>query len=408
MDLLPILSALRRHKAAATLLVLEVAVTCAIVCNAVFLITERRSNMQHPSGVLEQEIIEIKLADIQDDDASGKQEQDLDALRSIPGVRSVAYVNQIPFGSTSWSGALELVPDAPESSLDVSIYLGSEDLVETFGLDVVAGRDFEPDEYLGFDEVQNPSGGGMRLGAVMLTRATAERLFPGHDALGENVYIWSDEPARVVGIIDRLERPDAATRRLERDMSVVLPVRLNAGPSGDYVLQVDPMEREAILEKALEALDRVDPNRVVVSSSMLTALRAKRYRADHAMAWMLGGVCIALLLITALGIIGLASFWVQQRHRQIGIRRALGATRGQILRDFRLENFVLVTLGIVLGMALAYGVNAWLMAHYELSRLPAYYLPVGAGTLWALGQIAVLGPARQAAAVPPAVATRNL
>ena len=126
------------------------------------------------------------------------------------------------------------------------------------------------------------------------------------------------------------------------------------------------------------------------------------------MAGMLVGVIAALLLVTALGIIGLASFWVQQRRRQIGIRRALGATRGDILRYFQTENFLIVTGGIVLGMALAFGLNLMLMKLYELPRLPLYYLPIGALVLWGLGQLAVLAPALRAAAVPPVVATRSV
>jgi putative ABC transport system permease protein len=126
------------------------------------------------------------------------------------------------------------------------------------------------------------------------------------------------------------------------------------------------------------------------------------------MMWLLVAVCIALLVVTALGIVGLASFWVQQRTKQIGVRRALGATRGQILRYFQTENFLLATLGIVIGMMLAYGINQLLMGKYELPRLPALYLPIGAVVLWLLGQLAVFGPARRAAAVPPAVATRTV
>ena len=99
---------------------------------------------------------------------------------------------------------------------------------------------------------------------------------------------------------------------------------------------------------------------------------------------------------------------MQQRTKQIGVRRALGATRGQILRYFQTENFLLATLGIVLGMMMAYGINQLLMGKYELPRLPAIYLPVGAIVLWLLGQVSVLGPARRAAAVPPAVATRSV
>jgi len=109
-----------------------------------------------------------------------------------------------------------------------------------------------------------------------------------------------------------------------------------------------------------------------------------------------------------LGITGLANFWVQQRRRIIGIRRAIGATRGDILRYFQTENFLIVTGGIVLGMLLAFVLNLVLMSYYELPRLPLYYLPVGALVLWLLGQLAVLGPALRAAAVPPVVATRSV
>jgi putative ABC transport system permease protein len=126
------------------------------------------------------------------------------------------------------------------------------------------------------------------------------------------------------------------------------------------------------------------------------------------MAWLLAGVSIALLVITALGVVGLASFWVQQRTRQIGVRRALGATRGDILRYFQLENFILATIGIVVGMGMAFGLNVILMHEYEIPRLPGTYLPIGAALLWLLGQIAVLGPALRASLIPPAVATRTV
>jgi len=126
------------------------------------------------------------------------------------------------------------------------------------------------------------------------------------------------------------------------------------------------------------------------------------------MVWLLAGVCVALLVVTAFGIVGLASFWVQQRTKMIGTRRALGATRGQILRYFQTENLLLTSAGIALGMLGAFAINQWLMTQYELPRLPGIYLPLGALALWALGQVAVLAPARRAAALPPAHAMRGI
>jgi putative ABC transport system permease protein len=124
------------------------------------------------------------------------------------------------------------------------------------------------------------------------------------------------------------------------------------------------------------------------------------------MAWMLVLVCVVMLAVTAFGIVGLTSFWVNQRRRQIGVRRAVGATRGHIMQYFQTENFLLSAVGVAIGMGLAFGINAYLMQHYEMSRMPWYYLPGGAIGLWLIGQVAVLGPALRAAAVPPVVATR--
>ncbi|MDE2315287.1 MAG: FtsX-like permease family protein, partial [Xanthomonadaceae bacterium] len=129
---------------------------------------------------------------------------------------------------------------------------------------------------------------------------------------------------------------------------------------------------------------------------------------DTTMIGLLIASALGLLFVTALGIAGLANFWVQQRARSIGIRRAIGATRGDILRYFQTENFLIVGAGIVLGAALALALNLMLMTHYELPRLPLWYLPIGAAVLWMVGQLAVLSPALRAARVPPVVATRSV
>ena len=162
-----------------------------------------------------------------------------------------------------------------------------------------------------------------------------------------------------------------------------------------------------MLKQAVATLNKNDPNRLIWRETTFEKGRAEFFADDRDMVGLLLIVSALLLLVTALGIVGLASFWVQQRTKQIGIRRALGATRGQILHYFQTENFLLATLGIVIGMVLAFGINHWLMAAYELPRLPWYYLPAGAAALWGLGQLSVLGPALRAASVPPAVATRS-
>ena len=163
-----------------------------------------------------------------------------------------------------------------------------------------------------------------------------------------------------------------------------------------------------MLKAAVAALKKADPRRVVTEQRTYDEVRHKFFENDRSMAGILVGAIAALLIVTALGIVGLASFWVAQRRRTIGVRRALGATRRNILNYFQTENLLLATIGIVLGMVLAYAINLFLMLHYELPRLPWIYFPTGAIALWLIGQLAVLGPALRAAAVPPVVATRSV
>jgi putative ABC transport system permease protein len=407
MDIRPILSTLRRHKTAAALIVLEIALACAIVCNALFLIGNRIETLQRPSGIAESQLVTVALGGIgQQVNAAARTREDLAALRAVPGVRNATVLNQVPFVHYSWNTSLALTPDQERPTLNAAQYMAEEGTLQTLGLQLVAGRDFTPDEYLDLEIAQTDRDAQKKGTAIILNRATAEKMFPGQNALGKTLYTGAI-PVRVVGIVDTLARPTATSGLAEIDYAMLLPLRLNY-TKGLYVLRVtDPARRQEVLTAATAALMKVDNSRLVLKQQTYAEIRDDYFQGDRAMVWLLGAVCIALLIVTALGIVGLASFWVQQRTRQIGIRRALGATRGQILRYFQTENFLLASTGIVLGMLLAYAINQWLMGKYELPRLPLYYLPFGALTLWLLGQIAVFAPARRAAAVPPAVATRS-
>ncbi|GAB3730060.1 ABC transporter permease [Luteimonas pelagia] len=408
MDIRPILSTLRRHKTAAALIVLEIALSCAIICNAVFLIAERNARMDRPSGMAEEELAVIQFAGIgRDDNARAITREDLAALRAIPGVKAATITNQVPYGNSSWNSSINLEQEQPHPTADASMYLGDEQFLEATGVRLVAGRFFNADELVDFPRPEEQADTELPP-VVVLTKDAAERIWPGEDAVGKTLYTWGDDPKTVVGVVDSMLRPnDAAFGGSGPYVGAILPVRMPY-TGGRYLIRTEPGQREAVLKQAVEVLQARMPNRILLQDETMSATRADFYAADRSMAWLLVAVIVALLVVTALGIVGLASFWVQQRTKQIGVRRALGATRGQILRYFQTENFLLATIGIVIGMIGAYGINQLLMGTYELPRLPLAYLPVGAVALWLLGQLSVLGPARRAAAVPPAVATRSV
>lgn len=410
MEIRPILSTLMRHKTAATLIVLEIALTCAIICNALFMIGERITFVNEASGLAEDELVRIQITGIgNDENAAARTRTDLAALRGLPGVTGATVINQVPFTNSSWNSGVRLSTEQTQSNMVATVYMADDQFLDTLGLRLVAGRWFQPDEFLEFEAVDSAEG-PVRIPGAVITRKMAERLFPGEDAVGRNFYSWGDEPIRIVGVVEHLVRPSLQGGPEAREYSMVFPVRATYAVGGNYLLRTSPERRAEVLAAATEALRASGPRRIVLEENTKTVeeLRGEFYRGPKAMAWLLGIVCLGLLFITSLGIIGLASFWVQQRTKQIGVRRALGATKGQILRYFQTENFLLASIGIVLGMLAAYGINQVLMSEYELARLPLYYLPLGALALWLLGQISVLGPARRAASVPPAIATRSV
>ena len=252
--------------------------------------------------------------------------------------------------------------------------------------------------------VLEKSGEQARIPGAIINRSMAEKLFPGQNPLGKVFYSWGESPTAVIGVIEDLARPNSID---QGPYAMVFALR-EYGAGRHFILRTDPGRRAEVLKAAVAALKKTDANTLVVNEDTFDEIRAGFFEQDRSMAGMLIVVIAALMLVTALGIVGLASFWVQQRTKQIGVRRALGATRGQILRYFQIENFLLASAGIVLGMLMAYAINQLLMAKYELPRLPLLYLPIGAVALWLLGQVAVYWPARRAASVPPAIATRSV
>ncbi|WP_297902173.1 FtsX-like permease family protein [Metallibacterium sp.] len=407
MAIRPIIASLSRHRIAALLIVFEIALAFAIVSNAVFLIRERLQRMDIVSGVADHQLVQVQMAYIGNEpDAEARAQVDIAALRQIPGVRDVALINQLPFADRSSNGGIKLGPRQRWNTVHVAEYFG-QNIISTLGLRLIAGRKFSPGEYLGFGAVVRAlhSDNQKELPhIVIVTEALAERLWPGQPALGKTFYMGNGIQFRVIGVITNLLRPEVPS--IGADYSILLPIRISLQQAAGYIIRCAPQDRERVLKAAVATLKRIDPNRVLLKHRTFEQIRHAYFQNDRAMAGILVGVIAALLLTTAFGIAGLASFWVQQRTRQIGVRRALGARRVDILRYFQTENFLLATAGIALGCAAAIGINVWLMAHYAVPRLPIIYLPIGAVTLWLLGQLAVLGPALRAARVAPTTAMR--
>jgi putative ABC transport system permease protein len=408
----PILAALRRHKAGVVLIALQIALTLAIVCNAIFIIGQRIDRVKRPTGIDEANLFVVSQQWVGTPaaDNTGAFEAidslvraDLDTLRRLPGVQSVAPVNSVPLLGSSHINGITLTPDQKNSTLSATIYEGDDQLMSTLGVQLIAGRGFTTADVLhlgSHDDSLPPS--------VIVSQATAEKLFPNQSAIGKTIY--SDtKGTTIIGVVKLLETSQVQSFAKDSDYyTIIEPVRQD-GDNSRYVVKTRPGQQAAAIAAARDALFAANPQRVISADRGIRSfadIRHDAYRADRGMAILMAVVCLIMLCVTAAGIVGLTSFWVGQRHRQIGVRRALGARKIDILHYFQIENLMIAGGGVVVGVVLAVGLNLWLMSQYEMPRMPVMYVLIGMVALLALGQAAVFVPARRASRVSPIEATR--
>jgi putative ABC transport system permease protein len=401
MDILLILRALRKNKVGAILIGLQVALTLAIVCNSLSVIQQIVERMQRPTGIDEANIFTLASAWIADPaDLKGQIEGDLAALRAIPGVVDAISIVSFPLDGVSYNSSLGLKSDQRSPTAWAATYFTDEHGLAAFGFKLTEGRWFNANEVglLRYYENKYPP-------TLVITEALAKALFPSADALGQVVYI-NGQYARVVGVIERAQTPNAAQGG-QPDRSVFLPM-LPMNKSTQYVVRTRPGQLASVMHAAQDKLFAVDSHRIIQRVTPFSESRHNAYLLPRTISIMLGVVSALLLAVTGFGIVGLTTYWVSQRRRQIGMRRALGARRSDILAYFHTENLLIVAVGCMLGIVLGLAMNTAMASSMQLTRMSVAYVCMGALIVLVLCQLAVLWPALRAASIPPATATRGL
>jgi putative ABC transport system permease protein len=328
-------------------------------------------------------------------------QEDLDMLRNLPGVVNAVKTNSFPLRQGGWSEGLHREPGVGKSVSSSAIYFVDEHGLETFAMNLIDGENFIPQQVSWDSDSPDfwPS-------TVIITQALGEDLFPDDEGsyVGKTFWFNDENPANIVGVVERLQAPWPTWSGVERSMLV--PLRRES-EFARYVIRTEPGYREEVMLQVEEQLSSSNKDRIIRAVETADGARKLAYLGDAAMIKILTFVVALLTAITGLGIVGLASFSVARRTRQIGIRRALGATKTAIVRYFMLENFLVSSIGIVAGGILAVGLNILMVQAFALTPLAWYVIPVAMIVLWFVGQIAVAGPARKASNISPAIATRS-
>jgi putative ABC transport system permease protein len=412
MEFRPILSALMRNKTGPILVALQVALSLAILANALSIVQDRRAVVARPTGMADEHAVFYvgvnKLRGEAPEQQLATMKRQIEVLRAVPGVVAAADVSQAPLSRSGILATIRLTRQQQYDNASVSLYLSSGSLIAPFGLKLIAGRDFRPDEFITYNDI----GSAGLPPQIIVTKALADKLWPGVPPLGKQILFGDGEQVaatQVIGVVERLQTAHAPNGP-EIEYSVLLPSRLLYAPRVGtlFVVRAEPGQRDRVMKEAEAALRKSSPIPLILEWRTADQDRAERYRADVALQWMLAAVSVLLLLVTCSGIVGMASLWVTQRRKQIGVRRALGARRIDVLRYFIVENLMITSAGVAGGVLLGLGLNALLVSRLEMARLPAGYLVAGAVLLWLLGVLAAWGPAWRAASISPATATRSI
>ncbi|HEY7641448.1 MAG TPA: FtsX-like permease family protein [Steroidobacteraceae bacterium] len=401
MELRPILSAMLRNKTGAILVGLQIALTLAVVANAVFIIMQRVEKIGRPPGIDSDNLIFVQSYGFGPNyDQRSTVDNDLRLLRSLPGVVSAAPISQIPMSGGGSSTNLGPEQTREKVTINTNHFSVDEHGVEALGVKLVEGRNFTQSE-IQYNADPNNSD---FVPFVILNKDAAKAIFGTEHAVGKTVYDLSHS-AVVIGIMENMLGSWVGWDKLTQ---VMLTPRIEAGPQSRYVVRAEPGRRDALMAEIEQKMSGTNPNRAITYVKSHTQIKERSYRADSRMVAFLSVLIGLMISVTALGIVGLASFLVSVRRKQIGTRRAVGARRVDIIRYFMVENWLLTTGGVVAGTVLAFAFGQWLSSAYSLPRLPPSYVGAGVLLLWILGQLAAFLPARRAAAIPPAIATRTV
>ncbi|MGP1667257.1 MAG: ABC transporter permease, partial [Rhodanobacter sp.] len=280
MEIRPILASLRKHRIPVALIVLEIALACAVLCNAVFMISQRMATIHMGNAIDEQGISVITVNGADPQRASSDMPRNIAALRGIAGAVDVATSTGVPLDSNAALMGFTTTPDG-KSMVNTAEYFIGAGGEQALGLRLLQGRHFNADDYAsgGVEGFQSTSP------VVLITQSDAQRLWPGQSALGKDLYSdnghWT-----VIGVIaDVLAQEPAFSGGGGRYSSVFFPLRPDAVLS-DYIIRSAPGDRDRIVREAVQMLGKLEPA-AVVEGRTYAAVRDEYFADGRSMVWML-------------------------------------------------------------------------------------------------------------------------
>lgn len=315
---------------------------------------------------------------------------------TLPGVRSTALAAALPLYGFVMLGPVGIGDAAPEvdPSTMAAFNAVTPDYFRTLGVSLVGGRSFSDADVRGAQPV------------AVINQAFARARFHGSDPIGARLFLrgYAQEHPVIVGVVADVRQ---VGDNVEATPEVFLPLS-QSGDAPNFLALGTVGDPLALAGAVRQAVLRLDPEQPVSEVSDLRQVMEESAAPRRLRAMLLGTFAGVALLLAALGLFGVMAYLVAQRTREIGVRMALGAERGDVLRLVVLEGLRLVGLGMVIGLGSALALTRALGG--LLFRVGATDLVTFVAVTLAMGSVALVAcylPARRAARVDPVVALRS-
>jgi len=319
-------------------------------------------------------------------------EQNLESFKNealrISGISSITASSNIPGDEIFWTRGIRRLSGGPESSLTVYNVGIDYDYIPAFGLQVIAGRNFDMDF---------PSDHG---GAVILNRGLAESIeyIDPKDAIGEKVRLGGDT-VEIIGVIENYHQMSL------KNKTAPIVMRLISG-SSFYSLKIETTDYKSLLAELQEPWEMFFPGNPI-DYFFLDEFFNKQYESDGQFGQVFGLFSMLAIFVACLGLFGLASFMTAQRTKEIGIRKALGSTVHRIVVLLSSGFVRLVLMGAILATPVAWFVmDQWLQSFpYHIQVNPIVFIFAGLAVIF-IAALSVGFQTLKAALINPAETLR--
>jgi putative ABC transport system permease protein len=392
----------RNKRLRSLMMVSEIALSFMLLVGAGLLIKSFMRLRDVSPGFTPENVLTMRLSLLSQKYAAGEPRiqllrQTLERLKTVPGVQSAGAVLSLPLGGDTFNVGRSYIregrPFTPEESANAAYLAATPDYFSTLQIPLLAGRPF------------NDQDNGKSPMVLIVNETMARQLWPGESPLGRRITIWRDEkfPREIVGVVSDTK----AALNEEAGAQMYVPYAQDSGWGAmSFVLRTsgDPSSVTAAVRSEIRSVDKGIPVYNVKTMNDVLATSVAQQRLSML---LLSAFAVVALLLAMIGIYGVTAYYVTQRTQEIGIRIALGAQMGDVMKLILSSGMALALAGIGLGIAGAFALTR-LMTSLLFGVKPtdtATFVTV-ALCLLVTALIACYLPARRATKVDPLSALR--